>query len=576
MNRVQLLSRIARSMICGVVIAAAFAAFPARAQLAEQTVLHSFGSSDAGPEDCVIQGTDGNFYGTTSGVSGSSSTVFKITPAGDYTLLYTFGSAPNDGYGPHGLVQGADGNFYGLTGAGGTANLGTVYKITPTGQETILHSFGDGSVQNDGVNPSACLIKGSDGNFYGTTIIGGSANLGTVFKITPTGQVTILHSFGDGSVQNDGTIPWCTLVQGTDGNFYGMTGGGGPTGTGSPYGIGTVFKITPAGHETVLHSFGDGSVQNDGAAPSGGLVQGTDGNFYGTTYFGGATDDGTAFKITPDGQETILHSFGDGTVPQDGANPSAGLIQSWDGNFYGTTAAGGLYSTGTAFRITPGGQVEILYSFNDGTVNNDEYWVTIGLMQASDGNFYGLTGAGGANGDGTVFKLVLTPTFPAGLQMLSVPYSYPGVNLDTLFGYSGVTLAVYEPSALEYAITPTAPADGISVGRGYWARLPQNVILSGIGTPAPAGQNFDIPLTAGWNMVGDPFPVPVPIASLLFDGGTETFAQATSGFSPLIGAKVYGYSPPPVGQYQAATSLEPEQGYWIFAYSNTDVEIPSP
>jgi uncharacterized repeat protein (TIGR03803 family) len=289
----------------------------------------------------LLQATNGNFYGATSGGGASSictfgcGTVFKITPAGVLTVLHSFGSTETDGQGPNGLVQGGDGNLYGTTGGGGTDGRGTVFKITPEGTLTVLHSFCAQAGCTDGAGPDAALVQGTDGNFYGTTRGGGSSSVcsggcGTVFKITPEGKLTVLHSF-DGT---DGSEPRVALVQATDGNFYGTTSEGGASSICSG-GCGTVFKITPAGVLTVLHSFG--STETDGQSPEAGLVQGTDGNFYGTTSEGGAGRNGTVFKIMPGGTLTTLHNF-DYTG---GSYPEAGLVQGTNGTFYGTTSYGG-------------------------------------------------------------------------------------------------------------------------------------------------------------------------------------------------------------------------------------------
>jgi len=313
--------------------------------------LFSFDNGDgADPYAGLIQGTDGNFYGTTEdgGANcgeGGCGTVFKITPSGKLTTLYSFCSQSNctDGAYPYaGLIQATDGNFYGTAQSGGANGGGTIFKITPSGKLTTLHSF-DGT---DGAYPYARLIQATNGNFYGTTQSGGADGDGTVFKITLGGKLTTLHSF-DGT---DGAYPYAGLIQATDGNFYGTTESGGANGDG------TVFKITLGGKLTTLYSFCSQSNCTDGGYPYAGLVQATDGNFYGTTVNGGADGDGrlfkitpggklsgggstygTVFKITPGGELTTLHSF-DGT---DGASPFAGLIQAANGSFYGTTEYGG-------------------------------------------------------------------------------------------------------------------------------------------------------------------------------------------------------------------------------------------
>ncbi len=232
-------------------------------------------------------------------------------------------------------------------------------------------------------------MQGSDGNFYGTAVVGGANGAGTVFKITPGGTLITLYSFG----VSDGQSPYGGLVQGSDGNFYGTTEFGGANN-----GNGTVFKITPRGTLTSLYSFAG----SDGANPHAGLVQGSDGNFYGTTEFGGtgqcANRCGTVFKITPSGTLTTLYDF----AGSDGFKPQAGLVQGSDGNFYGTTTGGGANNgKGTVFKITPSGTLTTLYSF----AGSDGAFPQAGLVQGSDGNFYGTTAGGGANFAGTVFRL---------------------------------------------------------------------------------------------------------------------------------------------------------------------------
>jgi uncharacterized repeat protein (TIGR03803 family) len=351
-----------------------FALLPARASGATYTILHSFADGSVTndgqkPYAAPIQATDGDFYGTTAtGGSAGKGTVYRITSTGLVTVLHSFGdgSVTDDGAYPEAeLIQATDGNLYGTTSAGGAAGDGTVFEITTSGAITLLHSFGDTAVTNDGIYPEAPLIQASDGNFYSTTANGGSANDGSIFKITKSGVVTILHSFGDGSVTNDGTDPYGALIQATDGSFYSTTANGGSTGTTTPLsGCGTVFRMTAAGSVTILHSFRDGSVTNDGDGPYAGLIQASDGSFYGTTYYGGSTDtgkpstgSGTVFRITTTGTLTIVHSFGDGSVVDDGANPLSPVIQGRDGSIYGTTNLGGspTLNAGTVFKITPAG-----------------------------------------------------------------------------------------------------------------------------------------------------------------------------------------------------------------------------
>ena len=254
------------------------------------------------------------------------------------SVLYSFAGGQSGGkFTGAGLIRGSDGKFYGTTFGDGANGDGTVFSITPAGVETLLYSF---SGSPDDANPNAALIQGSDGNFYGTTWDGGANNDGTVFKITPAGVETVLYSFS--GAHGDGASPNASLIQGSDGNFYGTTTRGGANGDG------TVFRITPAGVETVLFSF---SGSPDDANPLAALVQGSDGNFYGTTWDGGANSDGMVFRITPAGVETVLYSFGASLT--DGMNPQAALIQGSDGNFYGTTWDGGANNDGVVFEIVP-------------------------------------------------------------------------------------------------------------------------------------------------------------------------------------------------------------------------------
>jgi uncharacterized repeat protein (TIGR03803 family) len=296
------------------------------------------------------------------------------------------------------LVQATDGNFYGTTAYGGASancylGCGTVFKITPLGTLTTLHSFNG----TDGEFPFAGLVQGTDGNLHGTTTAGGANGRGTVFSITSAGSLTTIYSFCAQSNCTDGANPYGDLVQATKGNFYGTTSAGGANGQG------TVFSITPGGFLTTIYSFCAQSNCTDGANPYGGLVQATNANLYGTTA-GGGNGGGTVFSITPGGSLTTIYSFCALIQCTDGFGPAAVLVQA-DGNFYGTTGDGGDATNcnpgcGTVFRVTAGGGFTTLYAFD---FTHGAYpW---GLVQATDGNFYGATEQGGAYGTGTVFKL---------------------------------------------------------------------------------------------------------------------------------------------------------------------------
>jgi uncharacterized repeat protein (TIGR03803 family) len=363
------------------------------------SLLYYFNSSDGTrPHYEVMQASDGNFYGVTynESLSGSTTgTVFKVIPPGTVgpegtgTLLHSFLAGTTDGTYPSGaLIQASDGKLYGLTGSGGTAGYGTVYSITTGGTESVVYSFAGGS---DGATPTGHLIKASDGNFYGMTSSGGAHSQGTVFKIMPGGTETAVYSFAGGTA--DGGAPVGSLIQASDGNFYGLTSTGGTSGGG------TVFKLIPGGAESILHSFSGGS---DGLSPrDGGVIEGSDGNFYGMTAAGGTTNFGIVFKVTPDGTETVVHSFA-GSAANDGAYPSGSLIQANDGNLYGVTSQGGQYNSGIVFGISASGTFKVVLSFDGGAVGNPAG----GLIQTPDGNLYGVSRFGGIPADqGTVFQL---------------------------------------------------------------------------------------------------------------------------------------------------------------------------
>jgi uncharacterized repeat protein (TIGR03803 family) len=329
------------------------------------------------------------------------------------------------------LVQGADGNFYGTTSMGGVnSDYGTVFKITPSGTLTTLFTFTPNGP--DGNIPDGMLVQGPDGNFYGTTV-GGGANhnslctaqaldgCGTVFKITPSGALTTLYSFCPRSGCTDGFLPSEGLAQGTNGDFYGITYHGGADG------YGTVFKITPGGTLTTLHSFD----VTDGEYPLGGLVQGTDGIFYGTTAVGGTntvecpsySTCGTIFEITPGGTFTSLISFDYG----DGAEPAAALLQATNGEFYGTTEGGGAYTypDGTVFSLNVG-----LGQFVETLPTSGKVGATVKIL----GSF--LTGATSVTFNGTPAtftvnsKSEITTTVPAGATTGTVQVVTP--RLGTL------------------------------------------------------------------------------------------------------------------------------------------------
>ncbi|MHB1872653.1 MAG: choice-of-anchor tandem repeat GloVer-containing protein [Steroidobacteraceae bacterium] len=256
------------------------------------------------------------------------------------TVLHAFEGSPRDGDWPMGrLVADRAGLFYGVTADGEADHYGTVFTISPSGTQTTIYAFkhdrADGSGRKSG------LIMDKAGDFYGTTETGGTHDDGTVFEVTPGGTETVLYSFRGGP---DGETPVTALTLGRGGNLYGTTF------TGGAHAQGTVFRLDPGGTETVLYSFKCGS--RDGSVPHAGLLRDRAGNLYGTTEFGGRHNDGTVFKLSPSGAETNLHTFKGGR--HDGTAPAAGLLADGAGDLYGTTAAGGAHNDGIVFKIDCG------------------------------------------------------------------------------------------------------------------------------------------------------------------------------------------------------------------------------
>jgi uncharacterized repeat protein (TIGR03803 family) len=369
------------------------------------SLLYQFksGRDGSSPYSSLILDAQGNLYGTTM-IDGAYSygTVFKISPQGKETVLHSFKGTGGDGATPVApVIMDAAGNLYGTTEYGGLFGYacgpngcGTVFKIDAAGKETVLYRFT--GVAGDGMNPEQGLVRDSKGNLYGTTLQGGTydgnGSYGTVFKINPAGKETLLHSFNPyAPPYTDGAWPLGgSLVRDSAGNLYGTTSLGGESGF-----LGTVFKLDPAGGESVLYSFGGAG---DGLFPYGSLVRDPAGNLYGVTMQGGAYEGGTVFKIDTGNNETIIHSFG-GTG--DGAPPGGGLARDRSGNLYGTTEFGANSAFGAVFKLDTSGKETILHTFL-GKQGDGPDW---GVIRDSKGNLYGTTQYGGAYGGGVVFKV---------------------------------------------------------------------------------------------------------------------------------------------------------------------------
>lgn len=389
------------------------------------TTLYSARSFTEGPDiDCpcapLVEASDGNFYGTsvTGGIGiGSSGTIFRMTPAGVVTILKTFVfSGPDGRYPFSALTQGSDGHLYGTTTGGGitsagTPGHGTVFRMTLAGELTVLHTFSgpDGAAAGP-------LVQASDGNFYGVTEGGwGTVTAGTIFRMTPAGAVTVLHAFDGGA---DGGRPVAALREAGAGVFYGTSFSGGLTPDGSPA-QGTLFRITSTGAFTLLHTFLGGS---GGGGPVSPLLDNGDGYLFGVTLdWGSPSRSGTFYKTTVDGDVSIVHVFRRGP---EGTVPAGALIQATDGDFYGMTSAGGDFGNGTIFKMGSDGTTTVLHQFNyfDGATP------AAGLVQATDGNFYGTTLSGGVANLGVAFRLTpagtLTVLHEFGVDPPDVRYAF--------------------------------------------------------------------------------------------------------------------------------------------------------
>ena len=390
-------------------------------QLPTFKVLYKFPST--GPSGIVgglVRDPAGNLYGTTfyggnSGCGGAGcGVVFEIAVNGTETVLYTFTGGTDGGNPGATLVRDVAGNLYGTTFVGGDLacsedppfGCGVVFELSPTGQETVLHSFTgvpDGAISGTGF-PFAGLLRDSAGNLYGTTGSGGVNNAGTVFVLDASGNETVLYSFCSqgGSSCTDGAAPFAGLVRDPAGNLYGTTTAGGANRICGFEPCGTVFKLSPNGQETVVHNFA--GYPTDGSYPAASLALDSAGNLYGTTTTGGSSSCGglgcgTVFELSATGQETVLHSFDNGL---DGGDPTAGLLRDRAGNLYGTTRTGGKHAAGSVFTLLSTGKEIVLFSF-DQSDGSEPY---AGLIRDSAGNLYGTTyNCGSFNCGGTVFEI---------------------------------------------------------------------------------------------------------------------------------------------------------------------------
>jgi uncharacterized repeat protein (TIGR03803 family) len=459
------------------------------------TDLHAFNCSTDGcsPQlpGLVAQGRDGNLYGALPQGGAGDGTIYKITPSGTFSVIYTFPSGGADGAFPFGgLILGTDGNFYGTTVYGGTYGWGTIFKITPGGTLTTLHSFND----SDGCCPNPPPVQGKKA-FYGVT------SNQTAYSITSSGKFKLLPNIFDGS-------PDAPLILASDGNLYGTTFDGGP-------GYGTVFKLSASGAIKTIYNFD----YTHGANPYGPLVQGSDGNLYGTTSQGGTAPNpgGVVFKLTLKGSINVLKNFD--TNSADGANPWAGLVAGTDGNFYGAATQSNGAPYGTLFEITKGGTFTVVNDFD----NTHGAYPSDTAMQHTNGTIYGETYLGGLNGTGVFWKLdagiapfVSIVGFPAGSSGQTVEILGQGFSSATsvMFGSGSANFTVVSDTYL----TATVPSSGTSG--------PVTVTTSG-GT-LTSKQTFKvIPVLSSFSPTSGPVGTQVTITGSGFIGAkTVTFGGA--------------------------------------------------
>ena len=432
---------------------------PLLAQTATESVLSTL---DDPSEGTVIQSMDGNFAGT--GASDFDfGYVFEISPAGVATNPYNFGGQPDGGQPNSAMVQGPDGNYYGASGNGGANNFGSIYKIAHSGsgwKESILYSFPGGA---DGCYPVSPLIFDSAGNLYGTSGAECGANSqGTIFKYNPASNTfTTLHAFCAMANCTDGGSTKSGLVEHSNGLFYGYTQNGGAQNDGA------VFQISSAGVYSVIHSFCDNNsclATEDGYSPEGSLVEGNDGNLYGVTYGGGSHGNGTVFRITTAGTLTTIYNF---IGAPDGAG-IVGLYPGSDGNLYGATALGGDPSCsnngcGSVFSVSTSGSLLWYYDFTDKAGDANPY-LGVPPMQGNDGAVYGTTYGTQSDGVGAVYKVVISPALPAPVELT---LSQSSVTLGTQVTLSWKALNAFSTTMQNcYAFV-----QGSETGAGTWTGL---------------------------------------------------------------------------------------------------------
>jgi len=518
----------------------------------------------------MTQGQDGNIYGTIgddgSNAAGSG---FKMTTAGHFTRIYAFCALTKcaDGAGPWGgLTLGLDGDLYGTTTSGGKVGAGTVFRLTPTGTLTTLWSFDNGA---DAGAPWYPPLQGLDGNFYGSSNTVYAGDYGAFYRVTSTPnseKVLVDFNYTNGA---DPNLP----IQGTDGNFYGTAVYGGTSR------IGVVYKITPGGAITILHNFA--GYPKDGASPQGVLVQGTDGNFYGTTYQGGANNYGTIFKITPAGVLTLLHSFAPSSTNLDGANPQTGLVLGSDGNFYGATVIGGYYNGGLLYKITPAGKFTILHSLCSTSGCTNGFYPRTPLVQHTNGKFYGNT-SGNSLGGSYFYSL------DVGLKGFTKLVNWAGkvgATVDLLGqGFTGTTGVSFNGVAATFKnvsdtyITATVPAgapSGTVTVTTFTSTMTSNrafLVVPQINSFSPAGGIVGASVVITGVSLKQATQVTIGGNTASFKVNSDTQVTATVPAGAKNGAKITITTPGGIATSTASFTVVPS----IASFSPTSGKVAAP
>ncbi len=481
------------------------------------TDLHSFNCVTEGcyPQYPAIlaQGRDGNLYGTSWwGGTAQYGAVFRVTPSGTLTTLSNL-DCTSAGCSPYGgLSLGTDGNLYGANYEGGQYGYGTIFKITPSATLTVLHQF-DG-IAPDWGSPWAPPVQGKDGNYYGT------AAAYVAYKITAAGKFSVISNSVPAAVS-------APLIQATDGYFYGTSNNGGARG------CGVVFRMSAAGVIKTIYEFD----YTHGCFPFAGLVQGTDGNFYGTTAYGGSAQEGVVYKVTPGGVLTVLHEFADTVAP----DPFAGLVLATDGNFYGATDGGGAAGYGVLFKITKTGTYTALYEVPQGYTGHFPYATPV---QHTNGKIYGLMYAGGSNNEGTFYSLdvglgpfakLMTTQGKAGQVVEILGQGFTGTT-SVMFGTGSASFTIVSDTYMTAKVPVTGTTGYVTVTTPS-GTLTSNRIFKVVPTTA-----VNITLTSSPNpsYVDQQVTFSVVVsASGATPTGSVTFMQGTTilGTSTLVNGK---------------------------------------